>query len=60
MPKLIHEEMMCCGGKRCPVVKIFDDGSAEIYDDDFENGSVGTIKLGLEQARLLAERLNGK
>jgi hypothetical protein len=44
-PKTVHEETMCCGYKRCPAVKIFDDGSAELTDDDPEAGSVGTIKL---------------
>ena len=45
MPKLIHQETMCCGYKRCPVVEIFDDGSVTLSDDDSEAGSVGTIKL---------------
>lgn len=45
MAKLIHQETMCCGRKRCPTVKVFDDGSIEISDDDAENGSIGTIKL---------------
>jgi hypothetical protein len=53
MPK-IHEEVLCCGGKRCPTVKMFDDGSMELSDDDTEAGSVGTIKLNPEQiARLV-------
>ena len=55
MPKLIHEETMCCGFKRCPVVKIFDDGSIELSDDDVEGGSIGTIKLRPEAAARLVE-----
>jgi hypothetical protein len=54
MPKLIHQETMCCGYKKCPSVKVFEDGSVEISDDDPEKGSVGTIKLEPEQfARLI-------
>lgn len=45
MPELVHEETICCGRKRCPTVRKFDDGSMEISDDDAEIGSVGTIKL---------------
>lgn len=55
MPKLVHQETMCCGRKRCPTVKVFDDGSMEISDDDSEIGSVGTIKLRLEVVERLAE-----
>jgi hypothetical protein len=55
MPKTIHEETMCCGYRRCPTVKIFDDGSVELTDDDAEAGSVGTIKLRPESAKRLAE-----
>jgi len=54
-PKVLHTEEMCCGHKRCPVVKIFDDGSVELSDDDAEGGSVGTIKMRPEVvARLVA------
>jgi len=57
MPKLIHQETMCCGNKKCPTVKVFEDGSMEISDDDREIGSVGTIKLTPEQVeRLVAIR----
>lgn len=45
MPKLVHEETMCCGYKKCPTVKMFDDGSMEISDDDSDADSVGMIKL---------------
>ena len=55
MPKLIGEETLCCGGKRCPVVRHYDDGSLELSDDDAELGSVGTIKLQSEQVRRLVE-----
>jgi hypothetical protein len=57
MPKLIHQETLCCNYKRCPVVKILDDGSVELSDDDVEAGSVGTIKLRPEAAILLLETL---
>jgi hypothetical protein len=55
MPKLIHQETMCCGSKRCPSVKVFEDGSIELSDDDKEKGSVGTIKLEPEQFTRLIE-----
>jgi len=56
MPDLIHEEMLMCNYKRCcPVVKMFDDGSMEISDDDAQNGSSGTIKLAPEVADRLLE-----
>lgn len=52
-----HRETMCCGYKKCPVVRVFSDGSAELSDDDPESGSVGTVKLRPEAARRLAELL---
>lgn len=55
MPKMIHQETMCCGYKRCPTVKVFDDGSMEISDDDTQKGSVGVIKLAPEQIERLVE-----
>jgi hypothetical protein len=55
MPKLIHQETMCCGGKRCPEIKVFDDGSIELSDNDIESGSFGTIKLNPEQVERLIE-----
>jgi len=60
MPKVIHEEEMCCGYKKCPTVKIFEDGSAELTDNDSEGGSVGTIKLRPEVASKLVELLTTK
>lgn len=60
MPKVVHEETMCCGYKRCPTVRVFEDGSAELTDDDPEVGSVGTIKLRPEVADRLVEVLRGK
>jgi len=60
MPKLIHQETMCCGFKRCPVVKVFDDGSIEISDDDTEIDSVGVIKLRPEAVARLAELVSTK
>jgi hypothetical protein len=55
--KVVREETMCCGYKKCPRVRQFADGSVEISDDDIEGSSVGTIRLKPEQARRLAELL---
>lgn len=55
MPKLIHQETMCCGRKRCPVVKMFDDGSMRISDDDTEKNSIGDIKLEPDQVARIVE-----
>jgi hypothetical protein len=55
--KLIHQETMCCGYKKCPTVEVFDDGSVKLSDDDAEIGSVGTVKLRPEAAARLLEVL---
>lgn len=60
MPKVIHEEVMCCNRKRCPTVRQFEDGSMEISDDDTELGSVGTIKLSSEQVERLKKLIGAK
>ena len=60
MPKVIHQETMCCGYKKCPELKVFDDGSAEITDNDPETGSVGTIKLRPEAVARIVELLSKK
>lgn len=60
MPKLIHQETMCCGYKRCVEVKLLDDGSVELSDDDEEFGSVGTIKIRPEVADRLLELLSAR
>ena len=60
MPKMIHQETMCCGRERCPVVKLFDDGSVTISDDDVEIGSVGIIKIRPDAAARLVELLTKK
>jgi hypothetical protein len=57
MPKVIHEETMCCGRQRCPTVRVLEDGSVEISDDDAERGSAGTIKIRAEAVNRLAELL---
>jgi hypothetical protein len=57
-PEVIHAEEMCCGQKRCPVVRLFSDGSAELTDDDPAAGSVGTVKLRPEVAARLAALLD--
>ena len=58
MSKIVHEEMLMCGYKKCcPVVHIHEDGSVELTDDDMEAGSVGTIKLRPEAAARLKELL---
>ncbi len=54
---IVHEEKICCGYKRCPLIRIHDDGSIELTDDDTEAGSVGTIKLRPEAAARLKELL---
>jgi hypothetical protein len=60
MPKMIHQETMCCGYKKCPSIKVFDDGSVELSDDDSEIGSVGTIKIRPEAAERLVELLSAR
>jgi hypothetical protein len=60
MIKLVHEEEMCCGFKKCPTVKIFDDGSVELTDDDAEGGSTGTIKMKPAVAERLVELLKAR
>jgi hypothetical protein len=57
MPKVIHQETMCCGSKRCVEATVLDDGSVVLSDDDSENGSFGTIKLRPEVANRLLEIL---
>ena len=59
-PKIVHAEEMCCGYKKCPTVKVFDDGSVELSDSDPDGGSVGTIKLRPEVARRLARLIEEK
>ena len=58
MSKVVHEEQMCCGYKKCPNVRVFEDGSVELTDDDTEIGSIGTIKLRPEAAARLLELLS--
>jgi hypothetical protein len=54
----IHRETLMCGyAKCCPTVKLFDDGSIELSDDDPTTGSVGTVKLRPEAAERLARLL---
>lgn len=55
MLKVTHQETLCCGHKRCPEAKLFEDGSIELTDDDAEIGSVGTIKLRPEAVDRIAE-----
>lgn len=52
MPKLIHQETMCCGHKRCPEIKIFDDGSVELSDNDT---GAPPVKLNPEQVARFVE-----
>lgn len=57
----VHEEVLSCGyGRCCPTVRIFDDGSVELTDNDVESGSTGTIKLRPAVAARLAELLTAK
>lgn len=58
MSKIVHEETLMCSYKKCcPIVRIHDDGSIELTDDDTATGSVGTIKLRPEAAARLKELL---
>lgn len=57
MKKTVHEETICCNSKRCPTLRVFEDGSIEIRDNDAENESVGVVKFDREQALLLAKRI---
>lgn len=52
MPKLVHQETMCCGSRKCPTVKVFDDGSIEISDDDI---GATPVKLNPEQVARFIE-----
>ncbi len=52
--KIIHEETMCCGFKKCPTVRVFEDGSVELSDDDV---NATPVKLTPDQARRLREVL---
>jgi hypothetical protein len=55
----VHEETLMCGYRRCcPTVKLFDDGSMEISDNDAEIGSVGAIKISPESVDRLFELLS--
>jgi len=59
--RVVHEEMLPCGRKKCcPTIRVFEDGSATLSDDDVEVGSTGTIKLQPEAAARLVELLTGK
>ena len=56
MPKVIHQETICCGYKRCPEVLVFDDGSATLTDVGTD-GRAHTITLQRNQRTRLAELL---
>jgi len=57
----LHREVLECGYKKCcPTVRVFEDGSVELSDDDAEIGSVGTVKLRPEAAARLVELLSKK
>lgn len=53
----VHRETVCCGYSKCPTVRVFDDGSVELSDDDPATGSVGTIQLRPEAADRLRDLL---
>ena len=56
MSKVVHEEVLMCGYRKCcPTVKVLEDGSMELSDNDAEIGSVGTIKLRPEVVTRLTE-----
>jgi len=50
--EVVTEETVCCGHKRCPTVRVFADGGAELLEDD---GS--RIVLDAAQAARVAELL---
>jgi len=52
--KVVHEETMCCGFKKCPTVRVFEDGSVELRDD--EEGAT-PVKMRPEVAKRLVEIL---
>jgi hypothetical protein len=59
MSKIVHEEVLMCGYKKCcPTVRVHEDGSVELTDDDVANGSVGTIKMKPESAARFLELLS--
>lgn len=64
MLKVIHQETMCCGYKKCPVIQIFEDGSLKVSDDDADSDSVGTVRFRPEAAsrflQMLSEKLPSK
>lgn len=52
----IHEEtLMCSKGGCCPKIAIFEDGSAELVDDDGE-----MVVLNAMQAKMLRDLLTAK
>lgn len=57
-PRAVHEEELCCGHRKCPTVRVFEDGSVELTDDDPAIGSVGTVKMRPESAARLVELLS--
>lgn len=57
---VVHEETICCNSKRCPVLRVFEDGSIEVRDDDVQGESVGVVKFNREQSLLLAARIMEK
>lgn len=48
-------KLQCCGYKRCPVAKLFADGSLELVDQD--DGKHERIALAPEQVQQLRELL---
>lgn len=58
--KVIADEMMSCQGRcpRCPTIKIFDDGSMQVTDD--EGGVYREINFEAVSAEKLRDLLNEK
>ena len=56
MPRVTHQETICCGYKRCPELLVFEDGSATLTDVGLD-GSAHTITLQPNQRTRLAELL---
>jgi len=49
--KVVDEIEMCCGWKRCPRVRVYEDGSVDMTDDDQR------IEFNPDQARGLLDML---
>lgn len=57
MPKIVDQETLMCGGKKCcPVITVYDDGSVDLIDTD--NGKDELVHLDPDQTKMVRDRLN--